>query len=371
MFLLILDGAEEDAPLINEYSPPAGACMPRLSTLVTHGTSGFAKFFLTGREADSLTCILSMLGVPADDIPPTRAPIEALGAGIELQPGDTVCRCNLISIKDGRLASFNGGALSRGQMQSFAAEASRLAPDGLCLFHLSDYRNLLVSGDEPTVLPPDAPPPHECVGMPIKQLLAGIKYDSRLSQFIGRSGRILPGYLLYPWGVSRTAALPTYKSLTGRTAACVCGAEVMAGIGKALGMTVFVPPGATGDADSDLRAKADAALRLSGNYDTVVVHINGADELAHRHDLQGKKHFLERVDKDMIGRMLDGLERDARFLVTSDHVTSCETGRHKKLPVQWVCADFNARERLLTPLRAGESLDGRRLFEQLSGKGMG
>lgn len=361
-FLIILDGAEESVSRSCTYSPPAGARMKHLRMLAEHGVSGCTAFFLPEREVDSLSCILTMLGIPADAVPDSRAPLEALGAGIEVRPGDTVYRCNLVSVQNGRLASFNGGMLGRGQMRAFAAASARFVPEGMQLFHLSDYRNLLVAEDDTTA--PDVPPPHESLQMPVGQLLAGIPPHGRLSEFIVRSGGVLPGYLLYPWGGGRAAVLPDYRGLTGRMAACVCAKEVMAGIGKALGMTVCIPPGVTGDGDTDLCAKADAALRLAQDHDLVILHVNGTDELAHRHDLQGKIRFLERVDEELIGRMLDGLKENARLLVTSDHVTSSRTGRHEKLPVRWVCSDYYARSSLLVPPQIRRASQDR-LFDQI------
>lgn len=348
-FLLILDGAEEDA-LLDGGSPLDAADMPHLHTLVARGISGQAEFFLPGREIDSLTCILTMLGVPAGEIPPSRAPLEALGAGIRVGKGDMVCRCNLVSHQSGRLVSFNGTGLSREQMRAFSAAAAGLAPPGMRLLHLSDYRNLLVM--ENTALPDrtaDAPPPHQSIGRPLADLLAGVGADGRLSRFVAASGKIRPGYQLYPWGAGRAAALPSYKSLTGRSAACICGTELMAGIGKALGMVVRVPCGATGDGDTDLHAKAAAALALSKGFDTLILHVNGTDEFAHRRNREGKIRFLERIDRELLGPVLGGIGRNARFLVTSDHGTSSRTGRHERIPVRWFCADFHREKRMFTP----------------------
>lgn len=347
-FLIVLDGAEEAEGRL----PPA--LMPRFSRFTENAACKGAEFFLPGRPVDSLSCIMSMLGVPEGKIPPCRAPVEALGAGIEVPAGGSVFRCNVAAELGGRLASFNGGGLSREELRDFSAEAARLAPAGFSLRHLSDYRNLLSA---PIQFCPEVPPPHESVGKPIEALLSGLSADVRLSRFVDSSRKIRQGFLLYPWGAGAAASPVTDSAIDGRCA-FVCGAEVVSGIAKLLGAKAYAPPGATGDADTDLAAKAKAALRLAARFDTVVVHVNGTDELAHRRDLAGKAAFLEKIDRFLLAPILDGAGRGTRVIVTSDHVTSSVSGCHERLPVRWWCADFEAAGRAVAPPAAEGGREG-------------
>jgi 2,3-bisphosphoglycerate-independent phosphoglycerate mutase len=368
IFLIILDGAAESGTrFLNGLSPAEAAHTPCLDNIIRHGVSGNAAFFIPGRDADSLTCILTMLGVPADRIPASRAPLEALGAGIEIEGGGIVWRCNVVSEKGGVLASFNGGGLSKSELRDFSAAAAGLLPPDITLFHLSDYRNLLVmkDGGNHEICDLDTPPPHQNLGLPVSGLLKGISDNRELARFIRESRRIRNGYMLYPWGAGREEKLPCYRQLTGRTAGCVCKTEIMAGIAKAMGMGVCIPAHATGDFDTDLKEKARAALELAGGCDTVVVHINGTDELAHRRDIEGKVRFIEKTDNDLTGRILSETNIDARFIITSDHVTSSETGRHERLPVTWHCADFKVDGRRFVPPPIDANLAGQEQFYKL------
>jgi 2,3-bisphosphoglycerate-independent phosphoglycerate mutase len=366
IFLIILDGAQENnMSALNGGAPVKAAYIPQLDKIIRHGMTGEAEFFTSGREADSLTCILTMLGVPADWIPASRAPLEALGAGIEVEENELVYRCNVVSTENGRLSSFNGGRLSREKMKAFAAEAACHSPPGIRLFHLSDYRNLLVVKNGKTENPADSLPPQQSIGLPVFDLLSRFSLDRELLQFIDKSKEILPGYMFYPWGAGVVQKLPQFRLLTGHTAACVCRAEIMAGIAKGMGMEVSIPPHATGDFDTDLKEKARAALGFAGRCGTVVIHVNGTDELAHRRDLNGKIRFIEKIDTNLIGTILSETREDIRFIVTSDHVTSSETGRHEKLPVKWVCADYYADAGIFSAPPAQAGLTGRRLVHKL------
>jgi 2,3-bisphosphoglycerate-independent phosphoglycerate mutase len=372
-FLIILDGAEESISFSNGRSPIEEAFTPNLDKLLMNGISGKAEFFPTGMDAESLVCIPYMLGVPEKSIPRSRAPIEALGAGFEVKSGSCVCRCNLVSVENGRLASFNGGNLGREQMKEFALNASRLVPPNFRLYHLSDYRNLLVvdvGGQTEELMADIMPivniaPPHQNLGKPVDDLLKSVQTGSDISKFICEIRKIKPGFMLYPWGAGQTVGMPSCGQLFGKSAACVCKAEIMSGIAKALGMAVYIPPNATGDFDTDLEEKAQAALNFARSFDIVVIHINGTDELAHRRDLHGKIKFIEAIDALLLGVILSGINRDARFIVTSDHVTSSETGRHENLPVKWYCAEFNAKSSSFTPPVKTRIPADRKMFSEL------
>ena len=49
--------------------------------------------------------------------------------------------------------------------------------------------------------------------------------------------------------------------------------------------------GATGDTDTDLTAKVAATLQAAQKYPFVLLHINGADEAAHRKHAKEKSNF--------------------------------------------------------------------------------
>lgn len=342
-FLIILDGADE-----RDSQLPGLDNMPFMREIIRCGVSGTAAFYRPGREVDSLCCIAAMLGVPAEKIPVSRAPLEAMGAGIPVAEDALVLRCNLVTVQDGRLTAFNGGRLTKADMRDFALKAAACTSDGLALHHLSEYRNLLMI-DHYEGLFPEIPPPHQSIGRPVGELLAPVQVNPQLSRFIARSGEIKNGYMLYPWAAGKKAALPGYKQLTGKTAGCVCKAEIVAGIARAMGMTLRIPPKATGDLDTDLSQKAHAAAELSKLCDTVIIHVNGTDELSHRRNFAGKISFLERIDAELIGELTGSLDRDARFIITADHVTGSDSGCHERLPVSWHCADYYACEQRFVP----------------------
>ncbi|MEG2174683.1 MAG: hypothetical protein RR135_04260, partial [Oscillospiraceae bacterium] len=122
-------------------------------------------------------------------------------------------------------------------------------------------------------------------------------------------------------GQSRTTPLPPFPLHS----AVICGTGVVRGIAKLLNMALIDVPGATGDIDTDLAAKTDAALRAAQDDPFVLLHINGADEASHRHDRVQKKRFLSEVDRLVLKRLI---HCEHTVYVMADHETDPVSGLH-------------------------------------------
>ncbi len=99
-----------------------------------------------------------------------------------------------------------------------------------------------------------------------------------------------------------------------------------------LGAEVVVPKGATGDVDTDLRAKAAAAMRAS--TERIVVHVGATDEAAHRRDPDGVVAALERLDAELLAPLREAVRAaSGRLTVCPDHFTDPFNGQHDGAPV--------------------------------------
>lgn len=359
-FLIVLDGAEEK----DLFPPVSMQSMPCLSEMMQAGIGGSALFAIPNRPVDSLACIAGVLDMPPGVLPESRAPVEALACGFTTETGALVYRCNVVSVREGMLEDACADALTDTEKQAFMRDCAAFLPSSMRLEWLSGYRGLLFCKRGSPLDVVEIPPPHQHIGQPVEKLLRNVPPGSALRKWIADSRERRPGVMLYPWCPGRMRQMPEPEERFRKTA-CVCKAEVAFGLAKLLGMHVCTPAGATGNEDTDLCAKAAAALALSARFDRVVLHINGADELAHRRDTTGKQRFLERVDGECLRRLVAGLKTDARFLLTSDHVTDSRTGRHEREPVHWFCVDYQYQDhRFVSPPCAPGPRD-RRKFEHL------
>ena len=127
------------------------------------------------------------------------------------------------------------------------------------------------------------------------------------------------------------------RVLDGRTVV-VAAIGAAAGSAALLGARVVVPAGATGDVDSDLRAKAAAALAALEDADRVVVHVGAPDAAAHRRDADAKVAAIAAADRQVVAPLAAALRgrRDAVLEVGADHGCDPATGCHDAEPVAWV-----------------------------------
>lgn len=272
--LVILDGASEPSG-----ASLAEADMPHLAELARSGEVTRLTTVPPGLEPGSESAIPGLLGHTPSE-PVDRAAIEAAAHGIVVPAGADAWR---VDIRDAAGSRAGDDATDR------AAAALRTA--GREVHRLRGHR-LLVIGAEPD--PSD-------------------------------------GVVVWPRG----AALP--RVLDART--LVVGARGAAvGIAALLGADILVSDGATGDVDTDLHAKLDAARRgLGERRERVVVHVGGADEAAHRRDRAAKVAFLERVDAELLGPLAAAVAgARGRLRICPDHGCDPATGLHDAEPVPHV-----------------------------------
>jgi 2,3-bisphosphoglycerate-independent phosphoglycerate mutase len=267
--LVILDGASE--PLGEAPTSLERARTPVLDRLASEGELSLLRTVASGLPPGSEAAIPALLGwtPPA---PVDRAALEAAARGLEVDEG--VWR---VDVRDGGLRAGDD-AVAR-----TAAALRRQLPN----HHVEPIggHKLLVFGPEP--LPP----------IPLH---------------------------VWPRGV-----LPP-RILDERTVV-VAAPGAAAGAGRLMGAAVVTPDGATGRPDTDLHAKAAAALRaLDRGAERVVVHVGGPDEASHEHDRDGKVALLERIDRELLAALAGC---GAPLTICSDHNCDPATGEHDAAPV--------------------------------------
>jgi len=120
----------------------------------------------------------------------------------------------------------------------------------------------------------------------------------------------------------------------GSDTVVVAAPGAAAGAGRLMGATVVVPPGATGRPDTDLAAKANAALEALRRAGRVVAHVGGPDEAAHACDAAAKVALLERIDRELLAPLAAAVRATAATLtVCPDHGCDPASGEHDGAPV--------------------------------------
>jgi len=301
--LLIIDGAE---PL--DYK-----LCKNINHLKEIGSFRTVNNTPEGMETNSLTCILNILGVPHNKIPKGRAYLEAIAINEKIDENDLIFRCNNIQVKDDILISCVE------KRETFIAE------EDIKLIDIGTYKNLLIVKDGRKYYDSISTfPPHEKLGKKLMDILPKCKHKKVENMLT----KLIYNYNLYPWGQSVKEEIPTFYELHNKKGAVVCKTEILVGIAKAMDMYLPVLNNATADVDTDLFEKAQKTLELSKEYDFVLLHINGADESAHRKNEYEKTSFINKIDKEVINYLMKNIDNNTSLIVTSDHGTSAKSGNH-------------------------------------------
>ncbi len=292
--LCIIDGMTDSGFRIADY--------PNLSRMYLTKHIDTTK----GQEPESLGCILRLLGV--EKVPKyLRGYAEALGYGIPVNTNDLILRGSWFALDE-------NGCIT---VPAPAPETLQGA-DNCRYYHLEQYKSLLVfPGMATFVSDLITHPPYACGGLPSEQLQPeGCVAVEKL--FLSQRTK---EQCLVPWGQSVSRSMPPFS----QKAAVICGTPVVKGIARLLGMEYIPVPGATGDVDTDLVAKTVTAIDAAKRCSFVLLHINGADEAAHRRCEFEKKSFLHKVDELVIPLLLQSWHD---VYVTGDHGADPGSGTH-------------------------------------------
>lgn len=291
--LCVIDGMTDPYFRVNNY--------PNLSSmrLLRHVDT------TQGQTPESLGCILRLLGTKR--VPPhLRGYAEALGYGIPVNKNDLILRGSWFSLDE------------QGCCNVPTSAPESLPENEGYYYHLEQYKSLIVFPDMAScIVDMVTYPPYACNGQNARTLCPkGCAVASRVFH-----AQLAKDRCLILWGQSAPAKMASFP----QKAAVVCGTPIVKGIAKLLNMTLISVSGATGDTDTNLQEKTKAAINTAKNYPFVLLHINGADEAAHRKNPNEKKDFLRKVDTVVVKSLL---QSGHEIYIVSDHGTDPVTGQH-------------------------------------------
>lgn len=355
--IILGDGmADEPIPELDGRTPLQAAGHPAMDRIACEGRTGLFRTIEQDMPTGSAVANLSVLGYDPRMCFNGRGVLEAASLGVPLADRDMAMRVNLITVKDGRIASHSAGHIS----DTEAAVLIRAAADHFAKwnFHIHQglsYRHVLVVPEGDPGLA--CTPPHDHVGDKVKDRLIRAeapeaqKTADLLNRMISESQGLLenhpvnqkrmaqgklPANCLWPWSPGRKPGMRTFQDLYGIQGAVISAVDLIKGLGVYAGMDVIPVQGATGLYDTNYEGKADAALEALEDHDLVYVHVEAPDEAGHEKNARLKIRCIEDLDRRLIGRVLDGLGGRMDEIVISilpDHPTPVSSGTHTRGPV--------------------------------------
>lgn len=267
-----------------------------------------------------------------------RGVLEALGAGMELEPGDVAGRANFCTIdpagivtdrRAGRIASEKCAEL----VERLKAGASHFEDVDVVLQAGKGHRFVAVLrgpglGGEVG----DADPHKEGKPVPAAAVLAPGAANEKTARivdaFVKRVAEVLAGQSpangALARGFSARPHFPGYRERFRLRAAAIAAYPMYRGVAQLAGMDVFVPPGETA-AEAVALAKQKWA-----DYDFFFLHVKGTDMAGEDGNFDAKRAVIEATDVALPSLL--ALKPDV-LCVTGDHSTPTLVKGHSWHPV--------------------------------------
>jgi len=356
---LINDGlGDRPIPELGYKTPLEAAATPNLDKLAAGAECGMMHTLGRGRTPGSDTAHLEIFGYDIKTCYSGRGPIEVAGLGMKLEHGDVALRGNMGTVVDGIITDRRAGRIRVVTPLCEAIDGMEI--DGVTFVvkpGTAHRAGVIMRGKGLSDAIIDADP--HVPDVPIREVTPtddtpeAKKTAGVLNKFLARAHEVmndhpynkeriangeLPGNYLLVRGAGQYKKVDSFEERYGLRACCIAGGGLYKGVGAYLGMTVFDVPGATALPDTDVEAKFRLAVESQAEYNFVFVHVKATDSLAEDGNWQGKKEFIEKIDRAV--PILDGRTDDTLLVWTADHSTACEMKAHSADPVPVM---FNGR----------------------------
>ncbi|HRY50300.1 MAG TPA: cofactor-independent phosphoglycerate mutase [Candidatus Paceibacterota bacterium] len=373
-YIIILGDGMADYPVarLGHRTPLQAANKPNMDRLAREGNCGLLRTIEDDIPTGSEAANLSVLGYNPREVLQGRGVLEAASMDVDIADDEIGMRCNLICLfEDGRIKNHSAGHISSEESAEILHTVQQeLGSESRRFYCGVSYRHLFVAKDlDPRLI---CSPPHDFPGKPAEDLLIKPQVPAAgstaqiLNEMTRKSWQILkdhpvnqrrraagkdPGNSIWLWSPGRRPKMWTYPERFGVTGAVISAVDLIRGIGKYAGLQPLRVPGATGLYNTNYEGKADACLDALQHHDFCYVHVEAPDEAGHDGDVDLKIRTIEDLDRRLIGRILEGLEKshtEAVIAVLPDHPTPVESRIHVRDAVPFVirrpgCAPDNVQ----------------------------
>lgn len=352
ILMLICDGLGDRAVKELGYRTPLQAAKKKnLDFLASSSMCGLMDPIAPGIRPGSDTAQLALFGYDPFEVYTGRGPFEAAGLDITMKHGDIAFRCNFATVDENmKVLDRRAGRIGKGTKE-LASALDGMQIEGVQIVFKEGVEHraaLVLKGEDLSAEISDVDPHENSPVLESKPLAKGAeKTAAVLNEFVKRSHEILqnhevnkereakgllPANIVLPRSGGVFPKIKPFGELHGMKAACIAGVTLIKGICRAVGMDVLEVEGATGTLETDMMAKARAALEALNKYDFVYVNVKASDLCGHDGLAQKKVEVIEKIDQ-MIGYIRENMPQELCFVVTADHSTPVSVRDHSGDPV--------------------------------------
>ena len=360
--IILGDGmADHAVGRLDGKTPMQYAYTPTMDLLAKAGRCGRLLTIPEGFSPGSEVANTTILGYNMNKVFEGRGPLEAASIGYEMQPGDFAIRCNIITLKDGKIKNHHGGHLTTEEGDVLIKYLNEhLGNERVQFITGIQYRHLLViKGGNKNI---DCAPPHDHPDEDWQPLLPKATEDNAeetanlLTDLILKSQELLdqhpfnierikqgkdPANSIWPWSGGYRPQMQTLMERYPQVKRgdVISAVDLIKGIGKYAGLRNITVEGATGLSDTNYEGKAAAAIEALKEDDFVFLHVEASDEAGHDGDLDLKLHTIEDLDKRIVKPIYHAVkdwDEPVCIAVLPDHPTPVELRIHVAEPVPFL-----------------------------------
>ena len=354
ILFVILDGVGDR--LTDGKTPLEVARKPHIDYIARKGIQGIVDVISPGVIPGSDTAHLSLMGYDPYKSYTGRGPLEAMGAGIEVKPGDIGFRVNFATVDDNWvIKDRRAGRIKDATELAKALDGMEIDGVKIILKATVEHRGALVLRGEGLSDKITDADPHE-VGKkvvevkPLDDSPEAKKTAEVLNKFIRKSYEVLkdhpinkerekngllPANIVLPRGAGMVPHLQPFADKWGLKGMFIAGVALLKGLGRFAGLPAPDLEGATGGYDTNPRVKMEKALQFLYEEDGDIAFINfkATDVAGHDMNFEKKVEMIEKAD-EMFSMILD--KNDLVIAITGDHSTPVTKGDHSGDPVPLV-----------------------------------
>lgn len=369
--IILGDGMADHAiERLGGKTPLQFAQTPYMDKLASEGRCGRVVTVPEGFSPGSEVANTAILGYDLNEVYEGRGPLEAASIGYEMEADDLALRCNIISLKDGKIITHNGGNLQTEDARILIDYLNEhLGNDRIRFISGIQYRHLLViKGGNKNIecAPPHDHPNEEWKGLLVKPinnatdehptLLSAQETADLLNDLILKSQPLLEAHIynkerakegkltansIWPWSGGYRPSMQPITSIYPqiKSGAVITAVDLIRGIGHYAGLRTINVKGATGLADTNYEGKAQVAIEALKTDDFVFVHVEASDEAGHDGDLDLKIKTIEYLDSRIIQPIYEAVTQfnePVCIVVLPDHPTPVEIRTHVSEPVPFL-----------------------------------
>ncbi|MDZ7761808.1 MAG: alkaline phosphatase family protein [Desulfovermiculus sp.] len=347
--LIILDGlGDRQYPELDGQTPLQAAYTPNLDRLALLGGNGLYHAGRLGEPFPSETAHFALFGYPRV-LFPSRGPLEALGAGVDLHEGEVAVLTHFVSAENRYGQLFvrldSPEEVDEHKAQALFEQAAGFEHQGIeiSLHRTKGLFGVLVLRGKVSPQITDSNPMRDkalatdivpwaetedilrakATAVALRRYLSWVfhRLDQSRVNISRRQRGLLPINALVTQRAGRMEAVPSFMSRTGLKGANIASGAMFQGLAGFIGLDTHDVP-KIDEVEADFTSRLNLAVDLLPEYDFIHVHTKAPDQAAHSKDCRTKRKVIEALDRALDSHM-PMLAQDSNILtvVASDHST--------------------------------------------------